>query len=420
MPLASDWVTLQSPFEIGGLVSRPLRLLLAIGSVAAVALTAVPVAAHATAPHPSSHPRDVSVCKHAHHVRVRCLAIRRDRLTRGRVRHATGPVGYVPADLQEAYDLPGASRTTDDAPTVAIVDAYDDPNAESDLALYRTKFNLPACTSANGCFSKVDQTGGTSYPDADPGWAQEISLDLDMVSATCPSCHLLLVEADTPSMANLGAAVITAVKLGADAVSNSYGGPDASDRNYGRYYHHSGVAIVASSGDGGYGASYPASSRYVTAVGGTTLTRSSRSRRGWTETAWANAGSGCADSNTATWQSSKTTGCDQRAVADVAAVADPATGVAVYDSLPFEGTGGWLEFGGTSAAAPIIAGVYALAGNTADIDDASYIWSHHGKGALNDVTSGSNGSCDVERWCTARRGWDGPTGWGTPNGTAAF
>jgi subtilase family serine protease len=300
---------------------------------------------------------------------------------------------------------------------VAIVDAYDDPNAAADLATYRAQFHLPACSASSGCFRKVDQSGSHDYPDADGGWAQEISLDLDMVSATCPRCRILLVEATTASMANLGKAEDTAVRLGADAVSNSYGGPDASDSSYGRYYHHPGVAITASSGDNGYGVSYPASSKWVTAVGGTSLTPSG-SARGYTESAWSDAGSGCSQENTATWQQNSTTGCSGRAVADVAAVADPQTGVAVYDSEDFEGASGWLTFGGTSASSPIIAAVYALAGNTSDVTGGGYLWAHHT--GLNDVRSGSNGTCSTKSWCHAGTGWDGPTGWGTPNGITAF
>jgi subtilase family serine protease len=357
----------------------------------------------------------VAVCKRPPHGRVGCFAIRVDTRVGGRVRHASAPVGLVPADLKSAYSLPvtrGSGRV------VAIVDAYDDPNAEHDLAVYRAQFKLPACTTANGCFRKVDQSGGPNIPATDPGWAQEISLDLDMASAVCPRCHLLLVEATSASQANLAAAVDTAAKFGAIAISNSYGGADASDSTYGRHYHHPGVAVTASSGDSGYGVSYPASSRWVTAVGGTSLTRV-HTQRGWRETAWSGAGSGCSTLNTAPYQSSSTTQCNGRAMADIAAVADPATGVAVYDSLGFEGTGGWLTFGGTSVSSPIIAAVFALAGNTAGISDGSYVWKHH-SGGVNDVTSGSNGSCPTARWCAARRGWDGPTGWGTPKGIAAF
>jgi subtilase family serine protease len=381
--------------------------------VAAMACTAVLQAHPATAS--TTTTKQVPVCKRAPHGRVGCFAIRVDRYSDGRIRHADTPVGYGPDNLRSAYALPAAG----DGQTVAIVDAYDDPSAEADLAVYRAQFGLPPCTTDNGCFRKVDQSGGHSLPTADPGWAQEISLDLDMVSAACPACHILLVEASSSSQANLGAAVNTAARLGAGAISNSYGGPDASDRSYGRYYHHKGVAITASSGDSGYGVSYPASSKWVTAVGGTTLKRSSRSTRGWSERVWSGSGSGCSSYNTTSWQSADLTGCDHRAVADVAAVADPATGVAVYDSYLFEGTSGWLTFGGTSAASPIIAAVFALAGNTADVADGSYVWAHH-RGGFNDVRSGSNGTCDTTRWCTAHSGWDGPTGWGTPKGVTAF
>jgi subtilase family serine protease len=390
------------------------RRLFVISLLAALSALSIGTATHAAAAGRTVK-KDAVVCKHVHNVRARCLAIRLDRVRHGRVRHASSPVGYEPRDLQAAYSLPSATKGNNE--TVAVVDGYDDPNAERDLAVYRSQFHLPTCTTANGCFRKVDQTGGHDYPESDAGWGQEISLDLDMVSAVCPNCHVLLVEATTPSMANLGAAEDTAVRLGADAVSNSYGGPEATDRNYGRYYHHRGVAITASAGDSGYGVSYPASSKWVTAVGGTTLRRSSSSR-GFSETAWTDTGSGCSDRNTTTWQPEPTTGCPGRAVSDVAAVADPATGVAVYDSYAFEATSGWLEFGGTSASAPIIAGVYALSGNTDQVDDASGLWSHHS--GLHDISSGSNGSCATDRWCEARRGWDGPTGWGTPDGTADF
>ncbi|HET7530758.1 MAG TPA: S53 family peptidase [Mycobacteriales bacterium] len=380
--------------------------------VVATAMAAVPAS-----PAPAATASQVPVCKRAPHGRVACFAIRVDHYSGGRVRHSTSPVGYRPADLRSAYALPAAPAGA--GMTVAIVDAYDDPRAEADLATYRSEFGLPSCTSRTGCFRKVDQSGGHSYPAADPGWAQEISLDLDMVSAVCPACHILLVEATTSAQANLGAAVDTAVRLGADAVSNSYGGPDASDSSYGRYYHHAGVAITASTGDSGYGVSYPASSKWVTAVGGTSLRRSTRARRGWSEGVWAGSGSGCSTSKTVTWQPRDTTGCDGRAVADIAAVANPETGVAVYDSYVFEETSGWLTFGGTSASAPIIASVFALAGNTADVVDGSYVWLHH-RGGVNDVTYGSTGSCSTTRWCNGHYGWDGPTGWGTPKGLTAF
>jgi subtilase family serine protease len=345
------------------------------------------------------------------------LAIRVDRVRAGRVRHASSPIGYTPADLQAAYSLPSKSEGV--GQTIAIVDAYDDPHAEADLAVYRAQFDLPPCTAENGCFRKVDQRGGADFPDVDPGWAEEIALDLDMATAICPNCHLLLVEADAASMASLGAAEKTAVALGANAVSNSWGGSDMKDQYYGRYFHHSGVAITASSGDSGYGITYPASSKWVTAVGGSSLRRSS-ARRGFSETAWAGSGSGCSAYNKTTWQDPAQTGCSGRSVADIAAVADPATGVAVYDSLDFQGASGWLTFGGTSAASPIIAAAFALAGNTADVNDGSYVWTHRTSTNLNDIRSGTNGTCETHQQCAARPGWDGPTGWGTPNGVSAL
>ena len=338
--------------------------------------------------------------------------------------HATADAsvsGYGPADIQSAYNLASAAAANGSGETVALVDAQDDPNAESDLATYRSEFGLPACTSANGCFSKVDENGGTNYPSPDSGWAGEISLDLDMVSATCPNCHILLVEAGSASMDDLGTAVNTAVSLGADFVSNSYGGSESStDTSYdSQYFDHPGVAITASAGDGGYGVEYPAASPYVTAVGGTSLSTASNAR-GWTESVWSTSssegtGSGCsAYEPKPSWQTDS--GCSGRTVADVSAVADPATGVAVYDTY---GASGWQVYGGTSAASPIIAGVYALAGAPgANTTPASDLYAD--PSGLYDVTSGSNGNCSPAYLCTAGTGYDGPTGLGTPDGTAAF
>ncbi|MFG1811016.1 putative Ig domain-containing protein, partial [Streptomyces sp. NPDC049040] len=352
--------------------------------------------------------------------RMSCLA-----LARTDVIHHLGispdatPSGYGPTDLQSAYALPSSAGA---GATVAIVDAQDDPSAEADLATYRSQYGLPACTTANGCFRKVNQSGGTSYPSADSGWAGEISLDLDMVSAVCPQCHILLVEATSASMDDLGTAVNRAVTMGAKYVSNSYGGDeDSSDTTAdSQYFNHPGVAITVSSGDAGYGAEYPASSRYVTAVGGTSLSRSSGTSRGWTEKVWGSttgdgAGSGCSAYDAKpSWQTD--TGCARRTVADVSAVADPATGLAVYDSYQ---ASGWQVYGGTSASSPIIASVYALAGTpAAGSTPASYPYAH--TSALNDVTTGTNGSCGSSYLCTAKAGYDGPTGLGTPNGTSAF
>jgi hypothetical protein len=348
-----------------------------------------------------------------------CMALRRVDRVRSVHPNATTaapPVGFGPSDLQGAYKLP--SSTAGSGQTVAIVDAFDDPNAESDLGTYRSTVGLSACTTANGCFRKVNQSGAASpLPAGDTGWGTEISLDLDMVSAVCPNCHILLVEANDNSLANLGGSVNTAVSLGARFVSNSYGGGESSadTTQDTQFFNHPGVAITASTGDNGFGVEYPAASQFVTAVGGTSLTTASNSR-GWSETAWNGAGSGCsAFDPKASWQN-VSTGCSNKANADVSAIADPNTGVGVFDTF---GQPGWQVFGGTSVASPVIASVYALAGTPGASDfPAAYPYAHPSN--LFDVTSGSNGSCSPAVLCTAGTGWDGPTGLGTPNGTTAF
>ncbi len=274
----------------------------------------------------------------------------------------------------------------------------------------------PPCTTANRCFKKVDQRGGKHYPQADASWAGEIALDLDMVSAIAPNSHILLVEADSDSFKDLGSAVNTAARLGATEVSNSYGGQETSAdaTALARDYNHPGVTITASSGDTGYGVQLPAAFNTVIAVGGTSLSRASDAR-GWTESAWGGSGSGCSQYiSKPKWQ--KDSQCHNRAVADVAAVADPDTGVAVYNSYESYGNN-WTVDGGTSASAPIIAGVYALAGDAAKINGA-YLYSHATD--LNDITSGNNGTCTISYLCTSNQGYDGLTGLGTPNGTGAF
>ena len=390
---------------------------------------------------PHSSARDLSsqrVCSQAARGYAACDSLR--------VVHANGKpfnakptaaatiAGYYPSDLQSAYNLTSASASQGSGQTVAIVDAYNDPDIEGDVITYRKEFGLPAlvaCTVKGGkvvspgpgpCGARVSETGSTTVlPANNASWSEEISLDADMVSAICPKCNILLVEANTPLLTDLGTAVNEAVKLGATEVSNSYGGSESpADTTYDTaYYDHPGVAITASSGDDGYGVNYPAASQYVTAVGGTTLSPASNAR-GWTETAWSDAGSGCsAYDPEPSWQTSafSTSLCAMRGVADVSADANPDTGVAVYDSYAYEGYSGWLVFGGTSVASPITASVYALAGNAASVTYGSYPYSH--TSSLNDVTSGSNGSCGTAL-CNAGPGWDGPTGLGTPNGTGGF
>ncbi|MGZ4509596.1 MAG: S53 family peptidase [Blastococcus sp.] len=346
-----------------------------------------------------------------------CDAIRHDTVTSSGTAapmSTTVPAGAkTPAQIQSAYGLPGAAATK--SGTVAIVDAYNAPYAESDLNHYRSQFGIPQCTSVSGCFTKVSQTGSTTaLPRNNGGWAQEISLDLDMVSAACPTCKILLVEASSASFTNLAAAENWAAKQpGVVAISNSYGGSDST--SYASSFNHPGIAITASTGDNGYGVSSPASLPTVIAVGGTSLNSASNAR-GWTETAWSGAGSGCSSLNPKPTYQTSATQCAGKATADVSAVADPNTGVAVYDSYAYQGYSGWMQFGGTSASSPIIASVFAQGPSATD--PAAHIWGN--ASALNDVTSGSNGTCTTTVWCTAGTGWDGPTGLGTPAGVGAF
>jgi len=323
--------------------------------------------------------------------------------------------GLGPADLRSAYSLPAGGG---EGRTVAVVDSFDDPNAEADLAVYRSTYGLPPCTSANGCFRKVDATGGRNLPAADADWAKEISLDLDMVSAACPACKVLLVEAGGQDLPALGAAEdIAAATPGVVAIANSWGVLE-SDKEAGweHFFNHPGIAIVAASGDLGYQPVFPAASPHVTAVGGTTLTRSSSSARGWEESAWSGSGSGCSTMMTKpSWQ--RDPGCAKRSIADVSMVADPASGVAMYDTY---GAAGWIKAGGTSIGAPFIAGLYAIAGNATTVVGSSYAYSH--SGALNPVVKGSNDFFCDSYLCQAgpSPGYNGPTGLGTPNGTGAF
>ncbi len=351
-----------------------------------------------------------SVCADDGPGHARCFA--RVRLNNGGQVYANAqPAGFGANDLRAAYNI-----TTNGGAgvTVGIVDANDDPNAEADFNVYRQTFGLPPCTTANGCFRKINQSGQTSpLPTADAGWAAEISLDLDMVSAACPSCSIVLVEANSTSMDDLGTAVDAAVNAGAKIVSNSYGGgEDSTVLDAEKYFNHPGVSIFASTGDSGYGTQYPASSAFVTAVGGTSLTRNTTSinARGWSESAWDEGGSGCSSYiSKPAWQHDPS--CAFRMEADVAAVADPATGVAVYITY---GTGntGWSVYGGTSASSPLVAAIYATTDNAGE--DPSYAYTH--SAAFYPVTSGSNGTGD-SYFCEAGAGYNGPTGYGTPNAT---
>lgn len=338
---------------------------------------------------------------------------------------------YGPAQLRSAYKLTTASAKKGKGETVAIVDAFNDPNAAADLSRYRSHFHLPACTTKSGCLKIVNQSGKSSpLPKGNADWATEESLDLDMVSAICPNCHILLIEATSAFTANLGAAENTAIKKGARFVSNSWsGGEFFGQDSFDSDFNHPGDVLDFAAGDHDYGPAYPTDLQYVTAIGGTSLRHASNGR-GWTESTWGAAapgsegtGGGCsAIEPKPSWQTqddSEASGCVNRTENDVSANADPATGVLVYDS--YKRPGGFYEFGGTSEATPIITAIYALAGNPSKGSyPAEYPYLHTND--LFDVTTGVNGQCESYRQylCHGETGFDSPTGLGTPNGTGAF
>jgi len=346
------------------------------------------------------------------------------------VAHAATPTGFGPPDLQSAYNI-NPNVTAVAKPTVAIIDAYGYAAIESDLAAYRSYYGLSACTIANGCLKVVNQQGLATplppNPPANDDWTVETALDIDMVSAACPKCNILVIQATNNQGDGLYVAQNAAAMLGATVISNSWGGPEnpqataADTATAEGYFAHPGIAIFVSAGDNGYndlqvpagqatGPDYPATSSHTIAVGGTRLVRDA-SPRGWSETAWAQGGSACSLSiPKPAYQTASP--CAHKATADIAAVGDPATGLAVYNA----GKGGWISVGGTSASSPFIAAIFAATGNGAQTSGA-FIASKASK--LYDVTSGNNSAgaaCGTGTLlCTAAAGWDGPTGYGTPN-----
>jgi subtilase family serine protease len=341
-----------------------------------------------------------------------------------------------PGQLTGAYGLTGAAKSGGKGARIAIVDAYNASHAASDLAVYRKWFGLPACKTSSGCLKIVNQNGKSGpLPANASAWAEEASLDLDMVSAICPNCKILLVEANSAGVGNMSKAEAIAAGW-TRYVSNSWGSGSefTGEKNYDHYFNHQGVVITAAAGDSGYGTQWPAAFRYVTTVGGTTLQVGGTSSSGFTrssETAWSvNSGNGATASGCSRFESKPSwqhdTGCPRRTENDVAADASPTTGAAVYDSVPEKGLGlpaGWQQLGGTSEAAPIIAAVYALANGKAPkagTYPAHYLYQH--ASGLFDVTSGSDGTCSAGKayLCTAGTGYDGPTGLGAPSGVAAF
>jgi hypothetical protein len=316
--------------------------------------------------------------------------------------------GYSPKDLREAYGLPEGSAGS--GQTVAVVEAYSDPDAESDLAAYRGAYGLSSCSAAGGCLTQVNQSGGNSLPAANAKWAEETSFDLDMVSAICPNCHILVVEAENAEGENIATAEDEAVARGATEISDSFSQSSPLESREAAAYDHPGIPIAVAAGDDGYGVVWPAASRNVIAVGGTTLTAPT-GRSGWTEAAWSKTGGGCSTEAKPTWQTD--TGCTGRTTNDVAAVADPNTPVSVYDSYETHGSP-WLLAGGTSVATPIVASAMALASRyTRSFNGAQSLYLEHANGVdgFYDVLSGGTGNCHTYL-CEAGVGYDGPTGLG--------
>lgn len=342
----------------------------------------------------------------------------------------------TPAAFHTAYKFPctpggpvSANCATPESfgPVIAIVDAFHTPNIENDLGVYSSTYGLSSCTKANGCLQVVNENGGSTLPSTvDSGWAMETSMDVEIAHGICQTCKILLVEASSNTYFDLGTAVNTAVNMGAVAVSNSYGGGEWNgETGYDSFFNHPGVAITASSGDGGYGTSFPAASSGVVAVGGTTLNLYSDLSYA-SETVWNGAGSGCSlFESVNTWQVALSnwgqTGCSSaRGIADISADADPNTGAAVYDTTPYAGQTGWWQVGGTSLSSPIIAAAFAMGAPVpGGTKAASVLYNNYSLTNFNDITSGLNGSCGTIM-CSGVAGYDGPTGLGTPNGLGAF
>jgi subtilase family serine protease len=343
-------------------------------------------------------------------------------------------LGYQPADLQNAYGVTTAAANGGSGQTIAIVVAYHDPNLNTTLSTYRAAFGLPTCSfptatlgiSAifapgawkNSCLRVLWPNGNangqgywTSVPPAfNQSWAIEEDLDVEMASAICPNCKILVSESPDATVPNLVNAVTNAVNQGATEVSNSYTLPDAASLSqYDWHYQQNGVPMTASAGDAGYGPGYPASVPSVTAVGGASLVNNGGT---WGEAIWPGTGSGCSYETKPSWQTD--TGCSYRTVNDLAIVADPATGVAGYSLY----VGGWTVFGGTSIGAPIVAAMYALAGNGSSINNPSMLYQN--PNGFAPVTSRSNGTCYPNYLCTGGPGYDGPSGLGMPVGLSAF
>jgi len=406
-------------------------------------LLSVVGAAPAAAKAPSWSHRDAHVCGQPGAGKAHCTSVARSFYVDGHPYQtrtkkaladaaAAARVDYVTGtSIRTAY---GLTAEGDPSLVVAIVDAYDDPSAFANLTRFRTDSGLPAIqscslatlttlTSSAGspCFTKTNQTGGTSLPSADAGWSNEIDLDLQAASAVCPMCSILLLEATSSSVANLATAVTTASNTAhVRSISNSYGVSGDYPGTIAPAYDNAamkGIAVTASAGDGGFGPLFPASATNVIGVGGTTLSVDATGVRS-SEAAWAGTGSGCSRYNSApAWQSISGNPCaGKKAISDLSADADPNSGLATYTT--YSGVTGYWVFGGTSLSSPLIAGLYALQGGYSVSNLAGqYAWA--AGTPYSDVTSGANGTCSPSVLCTAGVGWDGPTGRGSLAGPTA-
>ena len=442
-------------------------------------LVALVCAAAAGAAEATRYVRDEPVCGAPAPGEAACLAVGRVRVSssqagRPGVRALTAPRGALefgpggeggltPKLLASAYGYdPKAGGTGE---TVAVVDAFDAPTIEEDLAKFSSEYGLPPCTKKNGCFEKVNQFGGAApLPAADTkGWSVEVALDVETIHSVCQECQILLVEAKNAQIFNLGTAVATAVEEGAAVVSNSYGAPEAFGISAAEraLFEHPGTVIAAATGDLGYDGwldttrgtpDEPASLPGVVSVGGTTLRLEEsgpNAGKRKNEAAWDESGGGCSVLFEAPiWQRYAAgfgaTGCgSSRLSADVSADADPATGFEIYDTYDcgpacesFSGSGGWATIGGTSLSTPLVGGLFALAGGAGGIQyPALTLYAHLGDASLFDVERGGNGECFEEgpscvaappfgcersTACNAAKGYDGPSGVGSPSSLAAF
>jgi subtilase family serine protease len=375
---------------------------------------AIPISSRAIPINFAALPQLLNICGLPIVGRVSCGAIRRLDVLPQLGLLPSLIAGYQPSDLASAYNVPQGAA----GGTIGIVIAYGDPNAENDLSTYRSTFGLPPCGTSDGCLRFVNGADGSStLPAGSETWAQELSIDLDMASAICPNCKLLVSEAPSADIEALTTAMQIAIQKGATVVSNSYTTPEsatlAADNPK---WNHPGTPIVAGAGDSGYGVGWPASSSYVTAVGGTTLLPI-LSGFAWLETAWGSTGSGCSKYvSKPAWQ--RDAGCKMRTLNDVAAIANPVPGVSVYDTyFANQSMQGWAAYGGTSVSTPIVAALYAMSANRSGTG-ASTLYSAPRSG-FNDILLGANALC-LTYLCTSGLGYDGPTGLGTPNGVAGL